>query len=269
MSRISLSSLFLLASSASLALTSPAMAQTSNGNSIRDFVEFSPNALKKSPMGYRTDPVTGKKPDKAKANMGGNCGTIVGFHCGEDYAASGALKAKKFGVMIASQRYSQAGNVVFQYMPQYSAVIANFHCANGLPNKVGDFVNAGDDLCTLGSTGKSTGTHAHLEIQIESQTVFSGTRMMYSVLPNLFAEYVARGENMHDQKVKDELINESALNLYVIPSALRRPNTLGSIVSYETYDSLKSSADARYGITAKPPMQRYANPINYYTLGKP
>ena len=108
-----------------------------------------------SGYGRRTDPFTGKKK----------------FHRGVDFAgkAGSEVLAVAAGVVIASGRQSGYGNVVeIRHADGYVT-----HYAHNRENlvKVGDWVEKGETIAILGSTGRSSGPHVHFEVRRNGKVV--------------------------------------------------------------------------------------------------
>jgi len=99
-------------------------------------------------FGYRTDPMTGKRE----------------FHEGLDFAgrAGTPIIAVAAGIVIWSGKHFGYGNMVEishgnGYVTRYA------HNKQNLVN-VGDKVEKGEIIATMGSTGRATGTHVHFEV---------------------------------------------------------------------------------------------------------
>ena len=103
-----------------------------------------------SNFGYRIDPFTGQQT----------------FHEGIDFPADGGTPI----VAAASGKVIEAG-----FQPQYGKIIAMDH-GNGLVSRYahaaevyvseGDLVVRGQRVASVGSTGRSTGTHLHFEVRL-------------------------------------------------------------------------------------------------------
>jgi murein DD-endopeptidase MepM/ murein hydrolase activator NlpD len=109
-----------------------------------------------SEFGYRTDPVTGAK------------GT---FHAGIDiaYPAGTVISAVKEGT-VESVNYNTTGygyHVIINHGGGYKTLYG--HCSSLLVN-VGDKVTKGQAIAKVGSTGKSTGPHLHLNVYVNGET---------------------------------------------------------------------------------------------------
>lgn len=99
-------------------------------------------------FGWRTDPISGKKM----------------FHEGIDFAskADALVSTVAAGIVTWSGRYSGYGNMVEinhgnGYVTRYA------HNKRNLVS-VGDEVEKGQVIAIIGSTGRSTGTHVHIEV---------------------------------------------------------------------------------------------------------
>jgi murein DD-endopeptidase MepM/ murein hydrolase activator NlpD len=105
--------------------------------------------------GYRTDPFTGHKT----------------LHRGMDFAGKkGAeVKAVAAGIVIRANHDRGYGNVVeIRHADGYSTRYA--HNKKNLV-KPGDMVSKGQTIALLGSTGRSSGPHVHLEVRHNGQTM--------------------------------------------------------------------------------------------------
>jgi len=99
-------------------------------------------------FGYRSDPVTGRKE----------------FHEGLDFAGKTGtpIVAVAAGIVIWSGKHFGYGNMVEishgnGYVTRYA------HNKKNLVN-VGETVDKGEVIATMGSSGRSTGTHVHFEV---------------------------------------------------------------------------------------------------------
>ena len=109
-----------------------------------------------SEYGYRTDPVTGKK------------GT---FHAGTDiaYPAWTNISAVKEGT-VAAVNYNTTGygyHIIIDHGGGYKTLYG--HCSELLV-KVGERVTKGQVIAKVGSTGKSTGPHLHINVYFNGET---------------------------------------------------------------------------------------------------
>ena len=87
------------------------------------------------------------------------------FHHGVDIAAKTgtAINAIATGTVVEVSNNSIYGNyIVLQHQDGYTSKYA--HCSKIYKN-VGDNVNMGDKIAAVGSTGRSSGPHLHLEIK--------------------------------------------------------------------------------------------------------
>ncbi len=101
-----------------------------------------------SGLGYRIDPISGQ----------------LAWHEGTDYpAAHGTpIKATGDGIVVRAGWDTEYGNVVDIKHP--NAVITRYAHTHDLFVKVGDVVQQSQVIATVGSTGRSTGSHLHYEV---------------------------------------------------------------------------------------------------------
>jgi len=109
-----------------------------------------------SEYGSRVDPITGAAGE---------------FHSGIDigYPRGAPIRAAKSGVVVTSEKRDTGyGNrIVINHGGGYATLYAHYH---ELLVSVGDTVDAGDIIATVGSTGRSTGPHLHFEIIFNGST---------------------------------------------------------------------------------------------------
>lgn len=109
-----------------------------------------------SEFGYRTDPVTGVKGK---------------FHAGIDigYPAGTSISAVREGVVTAVNYYTSGYgyHIIIDHGNGYKTLYG--HCSALLVN-VGDRVTNGQVIAKVGSTGKSTGPHLHLNVYLDGET---------------------------------------------------------------------------------------------------
>ncbi len=99
-------------------------------------------------FGYRSDPFTGKKA----------------FHSGVDIAGrkDSPIQAAAAGVVVhAGRRAGYGHSVVVQHANGYSTRYAH---ASSILVELGQKVEKGEPIATVGSTGRSTGPHLHFEV---------------------------------------------------------------------------------------------------------
>lgn len=106
-------------------------------------------------FGWRADPISGRKV----------------FHDGMDFAAkpNSLVTAVAAGIVTWSDRHSGYGNMVEinhgnGYVTRYA------HNKQNLV-KVGDKIDKGQVIAIIGSSGRSTGTHVHLEVVYNGKNV--------------------------------------------------------------------------------------------------
>lgn len=109
-----------------------------------------------SEYGYRVDPVTGQKGTF-------HAGTDIGFPSGTP------ISAVKEGT-VAEANYNTTGygyHVIIDHGNGYKTLYG--HCSSLLVN-VGDKVTKGQVIAKVGSTGKSTGPHLHINVYVNGKT---------------------------------------------------------------------------------------------------
>lgn len=108
-----------------------------------------------SPFGYRTDPRNGRRQ----------------LHNGVDYSGEpgSAVLALADGVVTYSGKNGGYGNLVeLEHADGYRSRYA--HNEFNLV-RVGRYVSKGQAIATMGSTGRSTGTHVHVEVRHHAKAV--------------------------------------------------------------------------------------------------
>lgn len=118
-----------------------------DSNAMLDFLPVQDGYVSSS-FGRRTDPMTGR----------------VAMHTGTDFAAPRGtpISAVGAGVVTFSGRNGAYGNMVeISHGDGYKTRYAHAH---ELKVKKGDLVSKGQEIATVGSTGRSTGPHLHFEV---------------------------------------------------------------------------------------------------------
>lgn len=106
-----------------------------------------------SRYGYRRDPFTGKRA----------------FHAGDDYAARRGtpIIAAADGIVIYAGRLGNYGNAVHLYHgDKISTLYGHMH---KIYAQSWQYVKQGEVIGTVGSTGRSTGSHLHYEVRIDNR----------------------------------------------------------------------------------------------------
>ena len=115
-----------------------------------------------SPYGYRVDPINGSRS----------------LHTGLDIAGTGAgspIYAADNGTVVTAEMHRSYGNyVVINHNNGYYTSYAHMQ---RLLVSVGDTVANGQKIGLMGSTGRSTGPHLHLELWYGGAPFRGGTRM--------------------------------------------------------------------------------------------
>lgn len=123
------------------------MNRSVDSNALLDFMPVHEGYIT-SGFGRRSDPITGR----------------IAMHTGLDFAAprGTAIYAVGAGVVTFSARNGAYGNMVeIAHGDGYKTRYAHAHT---LMVEVGDLVSKGQQIATVGSTGRSTGPHLHLEV---------------------------------------------------------------------------------------------------------
>lgn len=118
-----------------------------DSNAMLDFLPVHEGYVSSS-FGRRSDPITGR----------------VATHTGTDFAAPRGtpIFAAGAGVVIFSGRNGAYGNMIeISHGGGYKTRYAHAH---ELKVEKGDLVGKGQQIATVGSTGRSTGPHLHLEV---------------------------------------------------------------------------------------------------------
>ena len=108
-----------------------------------------------SRYGYRIDPFTKKRR----------------FHEGDDFSCKvgSPVVATADGVVKVSKRYGSFGNYI-EIDHGNGYVTAFAHLSKRLVKK-GDKINRGEQIGTVGNTGRSTAPHLHYEVQYNKKHV--------------------------------------------------------------------------------------------------
>lgn len=110
---------------------------------------FAENFPVTSPFGWRCDPYTGAWKFHSGVDLGYDYGT--------------SIPALFDGVVVNSGNFDDGyGNQIFLYHPQLDCYTRYAHCST-LYVSAGEQVSAGQIIALVGSTGRSTGPHLHLE----------------------------------------------------------------------------------------------------------
>ena len=123
------------------------MTRKVDANAALDFIPVLTGTLS-SGFGRRTDPITRR----------------VAVHSGLDFAAPRGtpIHAVGAGVVTFAGRRGAYGNMIeISHAGGYKTRYAHAHT---LDVQKGDLVNKGQQIATVGSTGRSTGPHLHLEV---------------------------------------------------------------------------------------------------------
>ena len=105
-------------------------------------------------------------------------GGSTSFHGAIDIAASRGtpIKAAAGGVVILARYYGLAGNTVF--IDHGGGMTTLYFHMDKIQVKVGQTVITGDQIGTVGTTGRSTGPHLHFEVRLKNPSS-SGCSLPY------------------------------------------------------------------------------------------
>ena len=105
-------------------------------------------------------------------------GGSTSFHGAIDIAASRGtpIKAAAGGVVILARYYGLAGNTVF--IDHGGGMTTLYFHMDKIQVKVGQTVITGDQIGTVGNTGRSTGPHLHFEVRLKNPSS-SGCSLPY------------------------------------------------------------------------------------------
>ena len=109
-----------------------------------------PGAPVTSPFGYRIHPTLGYRKMHDGVDFGANCGTPV-------YAAESGTAA------LAGYKSSASGNAVV--IDHGNGVETEYYHLSSVSVSAGDTIEKGQQVGTVGSTGRSTGCHLHFGLQ--------------------------------------------------------------------------------------------------------
>lgn len=113
-----------------------------------------------SPFGWRGDPLTGQRR----------------FHAGVDFALemNTPVAALFDGQAVEAEYQDGYGNEVLLYHPSSDTYTRYAHM-NALAISPGQFVRAGELIGSVGSTGRSTGPHLHIEYIVKMNGAYQYT----------------------------------------------------------------------------------------------
>ncbi|TVP87778.1 MAG: M23 family metallopeptidase, partial [Pseudomonadaceae bacterium] len=130
------------------------MTRQTDANALLDFKPVHTGHIS-SGFGRRTDPISGR----------------TAMHTGLDFAAPPGtpIYAVGAGVITYSGRNGAYGNMI--EITHGNGYTSRYAHAQRLVAKKGDLVQKGEKIATVGSTGRSTGPHLHLEIRRNGMAV--------------------------------------------------------------------------------------------------
>ncbi|HYD80849.1 MAG TPA: M23 family metallopeptidase [Paucimonas sp.] len=105
-----------------------------------------------SGFGWRLDPFSGRQA----------------FHEGIDFAApvGTPILAAAGGVVVASEYHPEFGNMIM--IDHGNDIVTRYAHSSKVFVKIGDIVRRGQQVATIGSTGRSTGAHLHFEVLVRN-----------------------------------------------------------------------------------------------------
>ena len=117
------------------------------------------------------------------------------FHSGMDFSAKVGTEiyATGNGVVEKAERHSEYGNcVIINHGYGYKTLYA--HCST-MNVRVGQKVNRGEVIATVGSTGKSTGPHLHYEVIVRGQHDNPAKYYFMDLTPEEYTRMIEMAEN--------------------------------------------------------------------------
>lgn len=99
-------------------------------------------------------------------------------HTGTDFAASGNMLAMGEGEVLFVQNVGSAGNVIV--IGHAGGLSTRYYHLSGVNVKVGDHVAQAQEIGAIGSSGRSTGVHAHVEIRDKNNNPLDTETYIYA-----------------------------------------------------------------------------------------
>lgn len=126
------------------------------------------------PEGRFAWPLPKTEPGRISSNFGGRVHPVLGghhHHKGLDIAAPAGTPVLSMaaGTVVRADKSSSYGNVV--YVDHGDGVVTRYAHQERLDVEEGQRVVRGQQLGTVGSTGRSTGNHLHLEVRVSGKAV--------------------------------------------------------------------------------------------------
>lgn len=112
-----------------------------------------------STYGWRVDPFTGQRAMHEGVDFSATPGTPI-------YAAAA-------GVVVNAERHPQYGNLI--EIDHGNDISTRYAHASTLLVKLGAVIKRGQKIAEVGSTGRSTGPHLHMEVRVNGQAVDPST----------------------------------------------------------------------------------------------
>jgi len=124
--------------------------------------------------GYYAWPLPQSEPGRISSDFGRRRDPVHGKHKnhkGMDIAAPRGTPVLSMapGVVVRADRSPTYGNVV--YIDHGGGVVTRYAHQDRLDTRRGDRVLRGQQIGTVGSTGRSTGPHLHLEVRVEGKAI--------------------------------------------------------------------------------------------------
>jgi murein DD-endopeptidase MepM/ murein hydrolase activator NlpD len=96
------------------------------------------------------------------------------------------------------------GYYVRQLLPDGRRIYYGHMAKGSICVKAGQNIKQGDKLGTMGSTGRSTGAHTHLEIRVPGTSKTSLDITEFTGIPNKIGTYEADGKIDYAEKVQEK-----------------------------------------------------------------
>ena len=142
---------------------------------LTDMVE----ADKVRDMNYKHLPVVLPIPsiNMSKVTSVYGCRIINGdttFHVGKDFAAKSGtpVVASASGLVVFAKYDNGYGNLI--KIDSGNGIVTSYAHLKNIAVSAGQFINQGDEIGTVGSTGNSTGPHLHFQMELFNRNIDPG-----------------------------------------------------------------------------------------------